>query len=246
MKRTTNITRYILLIVLLTGCGVQSTAVNPTATMNSAQTQPPTSSPAIPSETPAPTLLPTMTATPAPVVLEADVNASTLNVRAGPSILHDVLTQFVSGDAISAIGVAPGLQWIKVINKDNKTGWVLIDHITLKGDVSALPILPISESLVAKGKVVDANGKGIPGIQVALSRMGGAQAVRVDGISMANGNYYIYAPVSFQGTWLATIIGVGCKSPIVDTNCRYAGKFSPAQGIPVKLPQDVELTFTYQ
>ena len=161
-------------------------------------------------------------------------------------MLHDILNQYQQGDVVSVIGAAPGQQWLKILDKDSKTGWMFISHLNLKGDVAAVPVLPISESLSAVGRVVDASGKGIPGVQVALYRVGGAQVVRVEGTSLADGSLYIYAPVEYQGSWLANVIGVDCTSPIVDTNCRYAGKFTPAAGISLKLPQDSEITFTYQ
>ncbi len=234
----------LILCIFISNC----TTSNPSTPLpQPTDTQPPPTAepPSIPA-TATPEAPPPPTNTPEPVVLQAEVNAARLNMRTGPSILHDILNQYEQGDPVTLIGAAPGREWLKVVAKDGKTGWMLYAHIKLEGEVSLLPILPISESLTAVGKVVDASGKGIPGVQIGLTRVGGAEVVRVEGISLQDGSIYIYAPVEYQGTWLANVLGVACDSPIVDNNCRFAGKFSPAEGIKLKLPQDTEILFTYQ
>lgn len=183
---------------------------------------------------------------PTAVTLKADVSADTLNLRAGPSMLHNILSQYKKGDQVTILARAPGDEWLKVIGKDNRIGWMYVGHLTLIEDFHLLPIAQINESLVATGRVVDASGKGIPGIQVALTRTGGAQRVRITGISMDDGVFYAFAPVEYQGTWLATVIGVGCGSRIVDSNCRYAGVFYPVEGIDLTLPTFDELLITYK
>ncbi len=135
---------------------------------------------------------------------------------------------------------------MKVIAKADKVGWMLAAHITIQGELSSVPVLPISESLVATGKITTAAGEPLAGIQVGMTRVGGVEVVRVDGISQSDGSIFIYAPVEYQGTWLASVIGVDCTSPIVDTNCRFAGKFEPVDGIPLKMPQENQINFIYQ
>ena len=135
---------------------------------------------------------------------------------------------------------------MKVLDKDGKTGWMSIQHLTPKGEVSSLPLLTISESLIIQGKVVDASGKGVQGIDIGTTRIGGAQRVRVDGMTDANGMFFAYAPPEYQGTWLSAVVGVACDSPIVDVNCRYAGVFTPGEGVQVTLPQTTEILFTYK
>jgi len=189
----------------------------------------------------------TITPTQAPVAqtFDATVSADTLNLRAGPSMLHNIISQFKKGDTVKVLARAPGDEWLKVLGKDNKIGWVYIAHVTLNQAVTLLPIYTINESLVIRGRVVDASGKGIPGIQIAVTRMG-ANRARVTAISTADGMFYAYAPAEYQGDWLASVIGVDCKSPIVDVNCRYAGVFSPVDGINVSLPNFDDLEIRYQ
>lgn len=198
----------------------------------------------IPEPTSTASILPTET--PQPSVFNAEVTATTLNLRSGPGMLHNIIGQYPKGEVVTVIGRAPGNGWVKILTKTNVTGWMNVQLLDLKSPISSAPELTISESLVAVGKVVDSSGKGIPGIQVAVNRIGGATRVRVESITGEDGMFYSYAPVEYQGTWLVTIIGVGCTSPIVDVNCRYAGKFEPVDGVNIKLPQDVEVLITYR
>ncbi|MBA4421211.1 MAG: hypothetical protein C0391_08690 [Anaerolinea sp.] len=193
-----------------------------------------------------PTLTPAPTDTPVPQTYEGVVAAETLNLRGGPSMLHNIISQYKKGDVVQLLARAPGNEWVKVLGKDNKIGWMYITHLTVTQAMEKLPIFVINESLVIKGQVVDASGNGLPGIQVEVTRMGGAQRVRVTGISMADGTFYAYAPIEYQGTWLAAIIGVDCKSPIVDANCRYAGAFYPTEGVNLTLPAIEDIVITYK
>lgn len=176
---------------------------------------------------------------------DAIVAADTLNQRGGPSMLHNIISQFQKGDKVTLLARAPGNEWVKVLGKGNKIGWVYVTHLTLSQEIAQLPVLEINESLVIKGRVVDAGGKGIPGIQIAVTRMG-ANRARITAISTLDGYFYAYAPVEYQGAWLASVIGVDCKSPIVDANCRYAGVFYPVEGINVTLPAFEDLEISYQ
>lgn len=214
---------------------VNSPAENPPEVIDQIlPTQP--SSELLPSATPEPT------APPAPVTLTAKVAAVAINMRSGPGTLHTVLAQYREGANVTLNGVAPGDEWAKVITEDGRTGWMSVAHLNIDGDVSALPEIPINESLVITGKVVDASGMGIAGIGIAAFY----QQRRVDGTTLQNGVFYAYAPPELQGEWLISVVGVSCTSPIVDSNCRYAGTFQPQAGILLKLPQDAEVTFIYQ
>ena len=174
------------------------------------------------------------------------MNADNLNLRGGPSLIHNIISQYQKGEIVTLIARAPGNEWVKILTKDKKTGWMSVIHLTLKQDINMLPVFEINESLVVKGKVVDATGNGIPGIQVAVTRLGGADRVRVDGISLSDGTFYAYAPVEYQGTWLASVVGVDCTSPIVDANCRYAGVFQPTGGVNLTLPTSEDVVITYK
>ena len=238
-----------LLVILFSfGCQPQ-TPINPVTgaenpiieqTIPAAPEAQPTAIPVIPTVTMAPT------AEPAPLSMEAEVAVATLNLRGGPSLLHNIISQYKQGEVVTVIARAPGNEWVKILAKDNKTGWMSVVHLTLKQDIGLLPIFEINESLVIKGNVVDASGNGIPGIQVAVTRLGGAQRVRVDGISLPDGAFYAYAPIEYQGTWLASVVGVNCESPIVDVNCRFAGVFSPAEGFDLTLPTTENIKFEYK
>lgn len=236
------------LIVGLSGCLPGNPQIPQTPPEESTVSQNDPDTPiTLPTETPnPPTATPLPTDLPATQVIEAEVLVATLNMRSGPSMLHNIINQYRQGEIVRVLGRAPGNEWVKILAPDNKSGWMYITHLTLRQDLELLPILEISESLVVKGKVVDASGIGILGIQVAVTRLGGAQRVRVDGTTLADGTFYAYAPAEYQGTWLASVVGIGCTSPIVDANCRYAGVFYPVEGINLVLPVFEELIITYQ
>lgn len=193
-----------------------------------------------------PTQSPTATTVPSPQPIEAEISAATLNLRSGPGMLHNIINQYQKGAIVTVIARAPGNEWVKVLAKDNKIGWMFAAHLVFKQNIDLVPVYEINESLVIRGKVVNASGAGIPGVQVGITRLGGGQRVRVEGISQFDGSFYAYAPVEYQGTWLASVLSVDCKSPIVDTNCRYAGVFEPAAGFNLTLPTSDEVVFTYK
>jgi SH3-like domain-containing protein len=232
-----------LSVIIFTGCAGKAPLTEPPeATPQSEATLPATAVP------PEPTVAPTSTIPPtsAPAPFDAVVTVATLNLRSGPSQLHDIIKLYQKDEIVSVIGHAPGLEWVKVITKDGKTGWMFATFMDLSQPIIDSVEMPISESLVALGKVMDANGMGVPGIEVGLTYVGGVERVRITGTTMMDGTFFTYAPIEFQGAWISTIIGVGCTSPIVDVNCRYNGKFTPLAGINVNLPQDVEINFVYE
>jgi len=194
------------------------------------------------------TSLTMITETPIPVdvTLDASVSAETLNLRGGPSLLHNIISQYHRGDVVRLLGRAPGNEWVKAVGADNRIGWLAVTHLALPQDVTDLPLLLISESLVARGRVVDDTGSGIAGIQVALTRMGGADRVRIQGTTGEDGIFYAYAPIEYQGKWLASVVGIGCSSRIVDANCRYGGAFYPLEGTDLELPIFTDLIITYK
>jgi hypothetical protein len=237
-----------MVTVTLAGCQ-NGNPTEPVTTIEPIQT--PLTLPVVPETPPIiapelPTQVPAPTTAPAPTLLEAEVNADNLNLRGGPSLIHNIISQYQKGEIVTLIARAPGNEWVKVLTKDKKTGWMSVIHLTLKQDINLLPVFEINESLVVKGKVVDANGNGIPGIQVAATRLGGADRVRVDGITLPDGTFFAYAPVEYQGTWLASVVGIDCKSPIVDVNCRNAGVFEPVGGVNLILPTTDEVIITYK
>jgi hypothetical protein len=241
--------------ILLAGCGLiggspNTSGDNPSLSAIQTAVVAALATPPAPAATAAPDApavpLPADAPTQAYAPFDATVSAETLNLRGGPSLLHNIISQYRKGDVVHLLGRAPGDEWVKAVGADNRTGWMAVTHLTLPVDVTTLPLLEINESLVARGQVVDANGNGIPGIQVALTRMGGADRVRIQGTSGQDGYFYAYAPVEYQGKWLAAVIGIGCTSPIVDANCRYGGVFYPLAGIDLVLPVFTDLIITYK
>ena len=88
-----------------------------------------------------PTETPTATPVPTPAIFEAEIAAATLNMRSGPSMLHNIINQYEKGATVTVIARAPGNEWVKVLAKDNRTGWMFVTHLTLKQNLDLAPCL---------------------------------------------------------------------------------------------------------
>lgn len=116
-------------------------AVQATLTAQAALTPAATDTP-LPTSTPvptdAPTPAPTDTPTPAPTDTptplpqpEAVVTSKSLNVRAGPSTTHPVVTVVRHGDELLVIGRNKNGSWLEVQLPSNKSGWVASNLVDL-------------------------------------------------------------------------------------------------------------------
>lgn len=232
-----------LIAALITGCGAKQPTEIPVTGDNSPTPVVPTNTAQPPAPSPTP-----VTPTPIPTsqTITAEVGANLINLRAGPSMLHTILGQYTKGSAVTLLAAAPGREWLKILAADGRTGWMNIKNLTIKEDINVLPVIQINESITVTGKVVDASNKGISGIQIGVTRQGPDTSIRIDGTTGADGVFYAFAPLEYQGTWKAQILGIDCKSSIMDANCKYTGGFTPTDGIDTKLPQDTPIVFTYR
>lgn len=75
----------------------------------------------------------------APSPVTAIINTPVLNVRAGPGVEHNILTQVRSGETYSVIGRNAASTWYQ-ISASGFTGWVSGSYIALSGNAAALPV----------------------------------------------------------------------------------------------------------
>ena len=121
--------------VLREGSVVEPTTagvVNPTANPN-------------PTATVLPTDVPASTAgTATPSVLTAVVLVPRLNVRTGPNVVYEVITQLDEGDQVPIAGHDGSYAWY-LIQTDGRLGWISAEFISIfdpGGQIAALPIIP--------------------------------------------------------------------------------------------------------
>ena len=240
------------LLVLAAGCTPAAApapaAPPPTASVAANPTDAPTSLP--PTATPETTdPHPAPTAPPAPIERQpqaATVNVNSLNLRSGPGTLFEVLSTLPLGSNVTALGMAPGNDWVEIEDENSQTGWVFADLLTLDGDLATLPLLEAPQSLSINGKVIDQNGQTINGVQVQVTAQLFDFAVEVVTRSNADGYFYTFFPPDTVGVWLVEIIGTDCDSSIVDGNCNVVEYFLYNGSAYVQLPATSPLVFVYE
>jgi SH3-like domain-containing protein len=192
---------------------------------------------------------PAFTATPAPIErqpLAATVNVDSLNLRSGPGTLFEVLSTLPLGSMVTALGIAPGNDWVEIEDENGQTGWVYAELLTLDGDLATLPLLEAPQSLSINGKVIDQNGQTINGVQVQVTAQLFDFAVQFVTRSNADGYFYTFFPPDTVGVWLVEIIGTDCDSRIVDGNCNVVEYFLYNGSAYVQLPATSPLVFVYE
>ena len=240
------------LLLLAAGCTPTSApapeAIPPTAPAaadptDAPSTLPPTAVPEPDEPQPAPT------EAPEPVErlpLAATVNVDSLNLRSGPGILFEVLSTLPLGSKVTALGTAPGHDWVEIENESGQTGWVYAELLTLDGELASLPLLEVPQSLSINGKVIDQNGQTINGVQVQVTAQLFDFAVEFVTLSDADGYFYTFFPPNTVGVWLVEIIGTDCESSIVDGNCNVVEYFLYNGSAYVQLPATSPLVFVYE
>jgi len=152
----------LLVLAALSGCGVpvgervssfvKSRRAAPTATalpptVAAATTEPsPTSAPptplppsptASPTPTRTPTLTPSVTPTPAP---DAVVTADALTLRGGPGTVYARLGTLPKGDPLTVTARTKTGDWLAVMTKGGKSGWVAAAYVTLNLPLEKMPV----------------------------------------------------------------------------------------------------------
>ena len=76
----------------------------------------------------------------APALPTVQVTGSIVNVRAGPSLEHEVLAQMQQGDVLPAVGISADREWLQV-ECDGALLWIFANLTNLEADVrAALPV----------------------------------------------------------------------------------------------------------
>ncbi len=115
---------FILCVVLLTACATPTPA--PTITYS------------IPSISPSPPA--TFTATPIPPLVGCINAGHIVRIRNGPDTQSEIITRLPSGTCFAVYGFNEDRSWAW-INYEGKFGWASIQYLSIKGDVSTLPVI---------------------------------------------------------------------------------------------------------
>ena len=119
--------------------------------------------------------------------------------------------------------------------ESNESGWVSLDFLSFEGEIAVVPQQTIDFAQTVSGTVMDATGKPIESITIALYQESTSPTNRTDARTNSDGIFYAYLPQDAEGRWRVEIVGIGCSSDIVDENCDFLGRFEPI-GYEIELP----------
>ena len=248
----------LLVTILAVGCAsaptvsdadLLSTVVAQTLTAVPPTVPPPTLAPSqIVTEEPATVLAATATSEAAGVRF-VYTDADNVNLRVLPGTLFKVSRVMPKGSRLQLVGVAPGGDWLNVVNDEGINGWVGADLVKGGFDGPRPPTVTPQEVVTISGRVTDINGNPISGIGFAVIQKTGSGTSRGDGMTDETGTFYVFLPITAYGNWSVEFVSVSCKSNTMDTNCQclnnVCGKPDP-QVIEVSLPLPGPLSFTWK
>ena len=203
-------------------------------------------------ETPIPTA--TNLSTPIDVIPTADgpVYVDTIvqnaNLRTNPGTLFQVSRVMPQGTRLQVLGLAPGGEWVNVLNDEGISGWVGI-HIVEDFSTEQFPTVEPEDVQRITGCVLDENGLPISGIGYAIEQQSASKTLRTDAITDITGTFYAYLPQSYSGVWTVSHVAVSCTSNTMDADCNclnsICGTSYPLSAT-ITLPVSEPLTFIWK
>ncbi len=242
---------FLLLGVL--ACGVTGTPMPTPDTLGTIVAETLTSMPVIPTQTVATPdqaifspIPPLPSSTPEAVGTRyVRTQAQNVNLRVNPGRLFKVSRVLAQGTRLQLLGVAPGGQWLNVVNDEGVIGWVGVDFVSGGFDGPPAPVVEPKDVLVVTGTVLDANGSPVNGIGFAVVQ--GSQ--RDDASTDETGTFYSFLPTKFPGAWTVSFVSVACTSELPDDKCRCVGdacaKVNP-ESVTVTVPMSAPISFVWK
>lgn len=247
MNKSREVVCCVLVSFTLASCGLPTGLTN-TPTSELLQTLPPlveTSLP--PTNTPEPTLTPTVAPTETLQVYaqkQVEVSVEALNMRSGPGSVFEIVKRITKGSLLWILGRSQGDDWLLARDEANQAGWVSSNFIYYQGSLQDIPLFLPANALTITGRIVDQNQQPIPGVNLAVMKGNGSENVRTDIYSDSEGNFYAYLPEDTTGPWTLEIVGVLCTSSIMDANCKYSGDFS-TDAFTIMVPGDIAIPLIF-
>jgi hypothetical protein len=239
-----------VLLLAVLACGVTGTPAPTPDTLGTVVAETLTSMPVIPTQAEATSIPATFTPIPSSTLEAVGVRyvrtqAQNVNLRVNPGRLFKVSRVLAQGTRLQLLGVAPGGQWLNVVNDDGVIGWIGVDFVSGGFDGPPPPVVEPKDVLVVTGTVLDANGSPINGIGFAVVQ--GSQ--RDDASTDETGTFYSFLPTKFVGTWTVSFVSVACTSESPDDKCRCTGdacaKVNP-ESETVTVPMSAPLSFVWK
>ncbi len=179
-------------------------------------------------------------------VLEGETTVLSINMRSGPSTVHQVAGTYNIGTVVTVLGQTPDHSWYYVQPRDNKFGWMYAEFLKLYTDDKPIPEIVPSPATRFNGKVINTSDQsGVDGVDIAIVQGTGEEVLRAETLSTENGEFEVYLPTTISGSWRVVIVGINCTSKIMSDACTYTGTFSPDLGITFTMPDIPVLQFNY-
>ncbi len=213
---------------------------------------------ATPPPAPLPTAAGTATFTPTPFItlsptpyvpFHATAMVDNLRLRTNPGYLFPALLMMQKDTSLLVLGQAPGGEWISVQTPTDEKGWVFAQLLVSEQPLNFIPFIQPENVQWLKGHVADANNQPVTGIQFAITQGEGANALRNDAVTDANGNFYAFMPINTTGEWYISYVAISCTSNLMDANCNYKpgiGTQPEPAGVTITLPYTGILTFVWK
>lgn len=235
----------VLFLLVLAGCslGIGTTNSTPTPTLLP---------PALPTEKP--TDVPTQAPTPEPteaafVPFPATLTVNGVNLRLNPGTLFGIKEVLPQPTTFEVQGRSQGSEWVYVKTAAGSEGWLYAALVKSDQDLTGAPVLTTENTQIISGKVVDASGGPVSGIQFSISQGEESNLTQIGVVTDANGEFYAYMPANMSGMWAVVYAAITCKSNQMDADCQcLTGKCLTIQpgSINVVLPQTEPASFEWK
>jgi hypothetical protein len=188
--------------------------------------------------------VPTVATTPY-MPFSARAAVDSLNLRVQPGHLSEIVRMLTQDTPLTVLGQTPGGEWIFVQTAEGITGWVFWQLITSETDLRACPVLIPEGIQTVRGQLTDKAGQPVVGVQFAVEQ----GDLRSDGMTDAQGIFFVFLPSDASGEWVASFTAISCDSPLMDANCncRVGACNGPDPvSINFSLPTEGTLTFIWK
>ena len=245
-------------LILLSGCSIPP-VVEPTDTPEpEPTTQPPTATWTV---SPEPTYTSTLTSTPhLPTITPAPTRSMTavvrvrrVNLRRGPGTVFPILDSLGEGTEVIVIGKALGEEWVKISLPSKEegeepllTGWLLADFLDMATPVEYMGYTDVNQAWLVEGKVLEENSTPVNGVGIAVSQGEGADELRTDTFTLDNGRFYVYLPWESEGIWQVEATGLNCESRLMLDDCQLqAGYYMSIPRMNFEVPGETPLLLLF-
>ncbi len=174
----------------------------------------------------------------------ATVSTDAVKLRKGPGYLFPAYSLLAKGTVVAVYGRSAGNEWIYVQTASGALGWVFALLLQPEKDWNNAPGVEPGNVLIVRGKVIDASGNPVNGIQFMLTQGTGNNESRTDATTDASGVFTAFLPDTAGGTWTVAFTAISCTSRVMDQNCSckngVCGTIKPvSQQITFPLSKDI-------